>query len=135
MTYYVNPNSDEVKLPATPTKDGKVRGGDPEGGRVLVLVLNHLGESPSVMEVGGIISKFFFNPSNLKKTLTIIPATGPQPKTGHFSKQKTHSALSLCFLTVLSRSALSVLCHCALSGCALSLCSLTVLSPVVYCRG
>jgi hypothetical protein len=77
MTYYVNQNSDEVRLPATPTKDGKVRGGDPEGGRVLVLVLNHLGVTPSVMEVGGVISKFFFNPLNLKITLTITKGDWP----------------------------------------------------------
>jgi hypothetical protein len=60
MTYYVNPNSDEVKIPATPTKDGKVRGGDPEGGRVLVLVLKYLGVTPSVMEVGGVIYQVLF---------------------------------------------------------------------------
>jgi hypothetical protein len=89
MTYYVNPNSDEVRLPATPTKDGKVRGGDPEGGRVLVLVLNHLGVTPSVMEVGGIIFKFFFNPSNLKITCRNNPSDWPPAQNRPFFQAVT----------------------------------------------
>jgi hypothetical protein len=108
----------------------KFVGGDPEGGRVLVLVLNHLGESPSVMEVGGIISKFFFNSFNLKITLTIIPSDWPPAQNRPFLQAKN----SQCSLTVLSHCALTQCSLSPLSLCSLRLCSLTVLSHCALSR-